>query len=173
MPPKRARSVRSPRTSFTALVALGSNVGDRALMLERAVTELAGLRATRLLRAAAAIETAPERPGDGGPFLNSAVVLDTSLPPRALLEHLLEIETKLGRDRATPGRGPRSIDLDLILYEREVRREPGLELPHPRFRERMFVLQPALEVAPDLVDPVTGRTVRELHARRAGARSGS
>lgn len=155
----------------TALVALGSNLGDRALLLERAVIELAALRATRLLRAAAPIETAPERPGDGGPFLNSAVVLETTLPPRALLERLLDIEARLGRDRSTPGRGPRPIDLDLILYERDVRREPGLELPHPRFRERLFVLEPALEVAPDLVDPVTGRTIRELRARRAGSRA--
>lgn len=152
------------------LVALGSNLGDRALMLERAVVELAALRATRLLRAATPIDTAPERPGDGGPFLNSAVVLETTLPPRALLEHLLDIEARLGRDRASPGRGPRVIDLDLILYEGEVREEPGLELPHPRFRERLFVLEPALQVGPDLVDPVTGRTIRELHARRSAPR---
>lgn len=145
-----------------ALVALGSNVGEREVNLARAVAALATIKGTRVVAAATPIETPPERPDDGGEFLNSAALLETSLPPRALLEHLLEIEDRLGRDRSKRGRGPRVIDLDLILVGDLVRREPGLELPHPRFRSRRFVLEPAAEIAPELVDPVTRRTVESL-----------
>lgn len=146
-----------------ALVALGSNQGDRAAHLARALAALAALKGTAVVAAATPVETAPERPDDGGPFLNSAALLETSLPPRALLEHLHEAERRLGRERATPGRGPRAIDLDLILYDRVVvRRGAGLELPHPRFRSRRFVLEPAAEIAPQMIDPVTRRTVADL-----------
>jgi 2-amino-4-hydroxy-6-hydroxymethyldihydropteridine diphosphokinase len=145
-----------------ALIALGSNTGDRADNLARALVALSTIKGTRVVATATTIETPPERPGDGGDFLNSAALLETSLPPRALLEHLLEIEDRLGRDRTRSGRGPRLIDLDLILLGDLVRREPGLELPHPRFRSRRFVLEPAAEIAPDLVDPVTRRTVSSL-----------
>ncbi|MCO5171838.1 MAG: 2-amino-4-hydroxy-6-hydroxymethyldihydropteridine diphosphokinase [Planctomycetes bacterium] len=146
-----------------ALVALGSNQGDRVALLERALVELAGLRGTQVVAAADPVETAAERREDGGPFLNSAALLETSLPPRALLEHLHEVERRLGRERATPGRGPRLIDLDLILYERVVvRRGAGFELPHPRFRSRRFVLEPAAQIAPQMIDPVTRRTVADL-----------
>ncbi len=94
-------------------------------------------------------------------FLNAAVVGDTSLGARDLLDALLAIELERGRERPFPG-AARTLDLDLVLYGSLVMDEPGLVVPHPRFRERLFVLEPLAEIAPDLVDPVTGRRVAEL-----------
>ena len=94
-------------------------------------------------------------------FLNAAASGETSLEPRALLESLLAIEHERGRERPAPN-APRTLDLDLILFGDRVIVEPGLIVPHPRFRERVFVLEPLAEVAPELRDPVTGRTVAEL-----------
>lgn len=85
----------------------------------------------------------------------------TSLTPGALLRELLAIERERGRERPHPG-APRTLDLDLILYDGAVVDEPGVCVPHPRFRERLFVLEPLSEIAPDWVDPVTGRTVEEI-----------
>jgi 2-amino-4-hydroxy-6-hydroxymethyldihydropteridine diphosphokinase len=95
------------------------------------------------------------------PVLNAAAVGETALPPREVLERLLAIEQAFGRTR--PYRGaPRTLDLDLILYGNLVIEEPGLIVPHPRFRERLFVLAPLAEIAADWRDPVTGRTIDEL-----------
>jgi 2-amino-4-hydroxy-6-hydroxymethyldihydropteridine diphosphokinase len=94
-------------------------------------------------------------------FLNAAAVGETDLPARALLDELLAIERRFGRDRPYPG-APRTLDLDLILYGDSIIGEEGLIVPHPRFRERRFVLAPLAEIAPDWVDPVTGRTIRDL-----------
>jgi 2-amino-4-hydroxy-6-hydroxymethyldihydropteridine diphosphokinase len=93
--------------------------------------------------------------------LNGAVVGTTTLPARALLERLLAIEQDFGRTRPYAG-APRTLDLDLVLYDDAVIDEPGLIVPHPRFRERRFVLEPLAEIAPDWIDPVSGRTVSEL-----------
>jgi len=94
-------------------------------------------------------------------FLNAAAVGDTMLSAHALLDKLLEIETSLGRVRPFPG-APRTLDLDLILYDAAIQESASLTLPHPRFRERRFVLAPLAEIAPDWRDPVTGRSVEEL-----------
>ncbi len=145
-----------------ALVALGSNVGDRRRTLERALEELCRLPGTCVVERSSFHETAPVGgPPGQGPFLNAVAEVETRLSPRELLDGLLEIEKALGRVR-TVRNGPRTIDLDLILFGDVVTEEPGLQVPHPRFRERAFVLEPLAEVAPDAVDPVTGKTVREL-----------
>ncbi len=95
------------------------------------------------------------------PYLNAAAIGDTSLTARALLDALLETERQFGRDRPYPD-APRTLDLDLILFGMDIHDEPGLVVPHPRFRRRRFVLEPLAEIAADWIDPVTGRTVDEL-----------
>lgn len=148
-----------------ALVALGSNLGNRDEILRAALAGLARLPQTRLIRASSFHETAPEAPGDGPPFLNGAALLHTSLAPTDLLRHLGVLERRAGRVRI-PGapRGPRTLDLDLILHGRHTVQRPDLVVPHPRFRDRLFVLAPAAEIAPSLVDPQTGRRLHELAA---------
>lgn len=146
-------------------VALGSNAGDRLGLLREAVRRLEGGRVLIDLRCSHAYETPPERPEDGPPFLNGVVVGRTELEPRDMLESLLGIEVSMGR-RRVPGLqgGPRPIDLDLVLFGDRVVREPGLEVPHPRFRGRGFVLHPLAEVIPEARDPVGGASIHSLLA---------
>jgi 2-amino-4-hydroxy-6-hydroxymethyldihydropteridine diphosphokinase len=140
-------------------IGLGSNLGNRRAHLESAIDLL--LPHLRSAIVSSVIETEPVGVGDQPRFLNAAVVGQAHLPPQALLARLLAIEEQLGRTRPYWG-APRVIDLDLILYGDVVIHEPFVQLPHPRFRERAFVLDPLVEIAPDLVDPVTGLTVRAL-----------
>ena len=141
-------------------VALGSNLGDRRSHLDFAVSRLRSHIPD--LRVSSYYETDPVGvPGPQPPFLNGAAVGSTELSARDLLDALLAIEAERGRERPHPG-AARTLDLDLVLYGDCVLDEPGLIVPHPRFRERRFVLEPLAEVAPDLVDPVTGDTVEKL-----------
>lgn len=150
-----------PRASVA--IALGSNEGDRAAHLRFAVDRLDAF--LHDIRLSGFHDTAPVGVEAQPRFLNAVVAATTSLPPRALLEALLALERERGRTR--PFRGaPRTLDLDVILYGDVVLDEPGLQVPHPRFREREFVLVPLAEVAPDLKDPVTGLTAADLLARR-------
>jgi 2-amino-4-hydroxy-6-hydroxymethyldihydropteridine diphosphokinase len=151
------RAVASRR----AVIALGSNVGDR-----RAAFAFAAGRLSLLLTGftlSDLIETEPEGEGlqDQPLYLNAVATGETSLAPRELLDALLQIETDHGRERPFPN-APRTLDLDLILLGDTIVVEPGLEVPHPRFRERFFVLGPLAEIAPDAVDPVTGLRAAEL-----------
>jgi 2-amino-4-hydroxy-6-hydroxymethyldihydropteridine diphosphokinase len=145
-----------------ALVALGSNEGDRERTLDAAAEALCRLPGTCVVARSRNYETRPVGGPPQGDFLNAVVEVETRLAPRELLLGLLEIERSLGRARAERN-GPRTIDLDLVLMGERVASEPGLELPHPRFRDRGFVLAPLAEVAPDARDPVTGLTARELY----------
>jgi 2-amino-4-hydroxy-6-hydroxymethyldihydropteridine diphosphokinase len=141
-------------------IALGSNLGDRERYLKSALDAIAPL--IHQLRASTFHDTAPVGVGPQPIFLNAAAVGETSLSARALLETLLGVERDLGRERPFPG-APRTLDLDLILYGDAIIDEaPSLIVPHPRFRERRFVLEPLSEIAPDWRDPVTGQTVEEL-----------
>ena len=143
------------------LIALGSNLGDRRQTLDEAVARLARHPQLCVLATSPWIETAAVGgPPGQGDFLNGAVLLETSLPPEAVLTLLQEIETALGRRREEHW-GPRSIDLDLLLYDQEVRRTPSLVLPHPRMTQRRFVLEPAAAIAASMVHPLTGWTVRQ------------
>jgi 2-amino-4-hydroxy-6-hydroxymethyldihydropteridine diphosphokinase len=140
-------------------VALGSNLGDRERYLRDAA---AALRASVSdLTVSSFYDTAPLGVGEQPRFLNAAAVGSTTLTARALLDTLLGIESTFGRTRPRPG-AARTLDLDLILYGDQIIEEQDLTVPHPRFRERRFVLEPLAEIAPDWVDPVTGRTVQEL-----------
>ena len=141
-------------------IALGSNLGDREDYLRLALDALRP--SIDRLRISTFHDTAPVGVGPQPRFLNAAAVGETSLSARALLETLLAVERDLGRERPFPG-APRTLDLDLILYGDSIIDEaPSLIVPHPRFRERRFVLEPLAEIAPDWRDPVTGKTVEEL-----------
>ena len=141
-------------------VALGSNLGEREDHLRSAIAALES--SIRHLRVSTFHDTAPVGVGPQPTFLNAAAVGETSLPAKTLLDTLLALEKDLGRERPFPG-APRTLDLDLILYDDAVIDEgPTLIVPHPRFRQRRFVLEPLSEIAPDWRDPVTGKTVEEL-----------
>lgn len=151
-------------------IALGSNLGDRESHLAFAVERLG--RILTNARASSWMATVPVDVEPQPDFLNGAIVGETSLTPREVLDELLGIERERGRTRPFGG-APRTLDLDLILYGREVIDEPGLRVPHPRFRERLFVLEPLAAIAADWVDPETGLTMRELEARlKPGLQSG-
>ncbi len=133
-----------------AAIGLGSNLGDRSRHVNDAVSALA--RLGTLVRVSSLYETAPIGGPDQGPYLNAAVVIDTELSPGDLLAQCLEIEQKAGRERRERW-GPRTIDLDLLLYGDQSVEGDGLEVPHPRLTQRRFVLDPLLEVWPDAALP--------------------
>ncbi|HEY3069455.1 MAG TPA: 2-amino-4-hydroxy-6-hydroxymethyldihydropteridine diphosphokinase [Gaiellaceae bacterium] len=140
-------------------IGLGSNLGERAENLQMAFERLEALGR---VRASAVRETDPVGIIDQPKFLNAVAALETELAPRELLERLLEIERDLGRDRSREARwGPRTIDLDLLLYGAETIDEPGLTVPHARLAERAFVLEPLHELDPELVLP-DGRRIKDL-----------
>ena len=162
----------SPRaglnSSARVAIGIGSNLGHRYQHISFASARLNALLAN--FHMSEAIETAPvDVPGDQSAFLNAAAVGDTTLDPHALLGALLEIERAAGRQRPFPG-AARTLDLDLILFGSTILEAPGLTIPHPRFRERRFVLEPLAAIAPELRDPVTSLTVAQLLARLPPAR---
>jgi 2-amino-4-hydroxy-6-hydroxymethyldihydropteridine diphosphokinase len=144
-------------------VGLGSNLGEREATLWKALEGLGATEGIEVLAVSSFRETDPVGVVDQPRFVNAAAALETSLSPRELLERLLDVERSLGRDRAVEERwGPRTLDLDLLLYGGESIDEPGLEVPHPRLTERAFVLEPLLELDPDLRLP-DGRPLRDLY----------
>ncbi len=149
-------------TPVPVAIALGSNLGDRDRQLREAADRLAGFLDG--FRLSPFFDTDPVGVGPQPCFLNAAAIGLTSLSARALLDRLLETELEFGRLRPHPG-AARTLDLDLILYGSEQFDEPGLVIPHPRFRERAFVLAPLAAIAGEWRDPVTGDTVRQLLCR--------
>lgn len=148
-----------------AAIALGSNLGSAAG--DRAANLQFGIEKLKTLGTVSAVssfyDTTPVGYLDQPRFLNAAALLETELEPIGLLESLLVIERTMGRDRSkTVAKGPRVLDLDLILFGDLVMQTPVLTLPHPAMRERRFVLEPLAEIAPGMVDPVSGRTMTEL-----------
>jgi 2-amino-4-hydroxy-6-hydroxymethyldihydropteridine diphosphokinase len=139
----------------TAFVGIGSNLGEREINLGRALELLSAEDGIEVSAVSEIRETEPVGPVEQGPFLNGAARLETSLAPRELLERLLAVENRLGRVR-TERWGPRTIDLDLLLYGNERIDEPGLTVPHPRLHERRFVLEPLADLDPTLEIPAKG-----------------
>jgi 2-amino-4-hydroxy-6-hydroxymethyldihydropteridine diphosphokinase len=138
-------------------VGLGSNLGDREGTLRRAVDQLAAEPGIDVLRVSRYLETDPVGYLDQPRFVNAVAELETDLPPRTVLDRLLEVERRLGRRREPGARyGPRTIDLDLLLYGETVLDGPGLTVPHPRLHERRFVLEPLAELDPGLLVPGRG-----------------
>lgn len=147
-------------------LSLGSNVGDRAAYLARAIESLAEV-GVRPLRQSSIYLTEPVGGIDQRPFLNCAVKAETGRLPRELLHRLQQIEWTLGRRRRV-AMGPRPIDIDILFYGSSVIRTPELVIPHPRLADRRFVLVPLSEIAPELRHPVLQRSVSELLAATAG-----
>ena len=147
-------------------LGLGSNVGERERNLQTAVERLQSneLRVTRL---SSVYETEPQGMRNQRWFLNLAAEVETDLFPRQLLGRIVRIERELGRRRMIEN-GPRTIDIDILFFGNAVVRTSELTIPHPRFAERRFVLEPMVELAPDLRDPVSRKTMRELLAATAG-----
>ncbi len=150
-------------------LSLGSNLGDREAHLRAAIAEL-GPAGVRVLRQSSIYETEPQDVPEQPWFLNLVVEAETELAPEELLASLVAIETRLGRRRTQP-RGPREIDLDILLYDDAVLKTPSLEIPHPRLAARRFVLEPLAELVPDLRLPVTDRMVREMLPEVRGQRT--
>ncbi|MGO1071646.1 2-amino-4-hydroxy-6-hydroxymethyldihydropteridine diphosphokinase [Lysobacter sp. CA199] len=141
----------SPTT--TAYVGLGSNLGDSAAVLRAALRALDALPRTRLSQASRLYRTPAWGQTDQPDFLNAVAALETALPARDLLAAMLEIERDAGRSRRADGSdrwGPRTLDLDLLLYGQATIAEPGLHVPHPHLHERAFALVPLLEIAPQV-----------------------
>ena len=144
----------------TVYLGLGSNVGDRERNLAAALAQLAG-PALRVVRVSSTYETEPVDYTDQRWFLNLVVEAETELFPMQLLARIVKIERALGRVRTVP-KGPRTLDIDILLYGRAVVRSARLEIPHPRMGERRFVLAPLAELAPGLRHPLTRKTIREM-----------
>jgi 2-amino-4-hydroxy-6-hydroxymethyldihydropteridine diphosphokinase len=155
----------------TVYIGLGSNVGEREQNIAAAVAQLGALGSVSAR--SSLYETEPMEMPNQPWFLNCAVALETELMPRQLLARLLEIERSLGRKRnAAQPKGPRTIDLDILLFGSSVIDAAGLTVPHPALHQRRFVLEPLAEIAPDARHPVFKRTVRELRdalPKEAGA----
>jgi 2-amino-4-hydroxy-6-hydroxymethyldihydropteridine diphosphokinase len=147
-----------------AFVGLGSNLGDRESYLRRAIELLREEPGIDVVAVSTVRETEPVDYLDQPRFLNAAALVETALAPRALLGRLLAVELALGRRREGVRFGPRTIDLDLLLYGDESVEESGLVVPHPRLTERRFVLEPLYELDPDLVVPGRGRVSDLLSA---------
>jgi 2-amino-4-hydroxy-6-hydroxymethyldihydropteridine diphosphokinase len=141
-------------------LSLGSNVGSREANLKAAVNGLEAAR-VHVRRASTLYETEPVENTKQGWFLNLVVEADTKLMPQQLLQRTMRIERELGRVRNV-AKGPRTIDIDILLYGGSIVKAPGLEIPHPRMAQRRFVLAPLAELAPDLRHPITGLTVRQM-----------
>jgi 2-amino-4-hydroxy-6-hydroxymethyldihydropteridine diphosphokinase len=141
-----------------AYVALGSNLGDREATIRAALAELDAAPGVRVVAVSTLAETEPAGYLDQPPFLNGAAALETDLPARELLGLLLETERRFGRRReGVPAQGPRTLDLDLLLYGDAEIEEEGLQIPHPRLHERSFVLGPLAELDPALEVPRKGQ----------------
>lgn len=155
--------------TVTAYIGLGSNLGDPPSRIRGALADLAGLPQTRLLQTSSLYRSLPLGPPDQPDYVNAVAALDTALAPEALLDALQALEAQHGRARDGQRWGPRTLDLDLLLYGDRQLTTPRLTMPHPGLPQRAFVLYPLAEIAPDLQVPGLGSVQALLaHCPRAG-----
>jgi 2-amino-4-hydroxy-6-hydroxymethyldihydropteridine diphosphokinase len=148
-----------------AFIGLGANLGDPETQVRRAIAALGNLRSARLVAASSLFRSAPVGVGAQPDFINAVAEVETTLGARELLEELLTMEARFGRERPSPG-APRTLDLDLLLYGDRVIAEPGLVVPHPRMHERAFALRPLAEIAAEISIPRKGSVKTLLAACR-------
>ena len=172
---KASRQARGKKKKGGALVVclgLGSNVGDREEYIEQAIFLLEKHTGLQVLRHSSNYETEPEGGVSQPPFINAVVAIKTKLDPYKLLDICHEIEAALGREREID-RGPRTIDIDILLYGNEVISDDKLQIPHPLMHERLFVLKPLSEIAPKQIHPVLEKRVSALYDERKAELGGT
>lgn len=152
--------VKDEKKTAKSAIALGSNLGNSLNILTEALTILSQTPGVILQACSSWYQTVPVGPPQPD-YLNGCALLDVELKPQELLETLLKIEAQFGRIRQERN-GPRTLDLDLLLIENLILNIPNLQLPHPRMRERAFVLVPLAEIAPDWIDPISGKAIAQL-----------
>lgn len=158
---RQEHAADGPQCPARVYLSVGSNLGDREFLLREALRLLDSCKGIRLTKCSRIFETEPIGVADQPVYLNLAAEIETALAPLELLNVAKEIEARLGRGE-TERWGPRFLDIDIILWGEKQLSTPRLTLPHPEFRNRAFVLGPLAEIAPEAVDPVSGRQVREL-----------
>jgi len=163
----RTKKTKSSKKGGPSVVYLGigSNVGEREEFIEQAVFLLNKISGVKVTKRSSNFETEPEGNEDQPPFLNAAVEIETSLSPQKLLAAAQEIENTLGREREVEW-GPRTVDLDILLYDDDIISDDKLQIPHPLLHERLFVLMPLAEIAPDAVHPTLEKTMGELYEEK-------
>ncbi|MDI6731559.1 MAG: 2-amino-4-hydroxy-6-hydroxymethyldihydropteridine diphosphokinase [Candidatus Margulisbacteria bacterium] len=158
-------SVKTKKGAAIVYLGLGSNVGDREEYIEQAIFLLEKNPNIQVIRHSANYETQAEGGGSQPPYINAAVEIKTKLDPYKLLELIHEIEAALGRERELEW-GPRTIDIDILIYDGVIISDDKLQIPHPLMHERLFVLKPMKDIAPSLMHPILEKTVEALYEAR-------
>ncbi|MBD2489726.1 2-amino-4-hydroxy-6-hydroxymethyldihydropteridine diphosphokinase [Aulosira sp. FACHB-615] len=159
-PDDSGREFLSSKEGVQIAVALGSNLGDSWQILTDAIAKLSAVPNMQLTATSSWYKTKAVGPPQPD-YINGCIIMQVNISPQGLLETLLAIEQQFGRVRQERW-GPRSLDLDLLLYDQVILDTPNLQIPHPRMRERAFVLVPLAEIAPDWIEPVSGYTIKQL-----------